>query len=515
MSQDSVTYEQNRVVVAPLRYVYLLRPFFAGLLLPFGFAPFHLPGFAILGLALFFAQLKFQPLKQSFLIGFTFGLGFLGLGVSWVYVSIHDYGHLNTLSAALITLGFVFYLSLFPALVAVVYNKLAKKCTLLLSCFLFSAIWCLGEWLRSVFLGGFPWLLLGFGQIDTPLKHLFPLIGVYGVSFFTCLAAAFLVMATQVRQRQRYLWLIAFISVVLAPSILKYKAWTTMGEKPISVGIIQANLSMRDKWDESLFWQLVQQYKDKVETLIGKKKLIVMPESAIPIPASYVNDFLDTIDFKAKQAKSSILLGIPQSTGEEETYYNTITALGAAKGNYIKQHIVPFGEYIPQPFMRIINWLEIPVTNLKPGMSHQKLIRVHKHPIATLICYELAYPQLLRKQLPKAEWIVSVSDDGWFGRSLAMYQHLQMARVFSILTGRFHVVANNDGLSSVINPQGSIIASLPAFSSGILEADVYPAIGMSPWTYWGDAPMLLICILIALFAFYKQKESVLRNNATI
>lgn len=502
MNQNSASYKLTALSVITTRYAQLLRPFFAGLLIPFGFAPFHLPGITILGIALLYAQLRLQVGKPAFLTGFIFGLGFFGFGVTWVYVSIHVYAHLNAFLSAFITLLFVFSVSLYLGLVTAAYSKLAAKCSLLWSCFLFSALWCLGEYLRSNCFTGFPWLSLGFGQIDTPLKYLLPIIGVYGVSFLTCLAATFLVTSTQTTQMKRYVWLLAFIFILVAPSILKHQQWATISKTPLSVGVIQGNFSIRDKWDESLFWQLLQRYKEGIDQLIGRKNIIVMPESAIPIPANYVSDFLETINSQAKQAGSSVLLGIPEPVNTEETYYyNTLLALGHAEGRYIKQHIVPFGEFIPQPFEQIIRWLAIPVANLKPGKNNQPLIHVHNHPIASLICYELAYPQLLRKQLPEAEWVVSISDDGWFGHSLAMYQQLQMAQVLSLQTGRFQIVANNDGLSSIIDTQGHIIDSLPAFTSGLLEATIFPATGVSPWVYFGDTPVLLLCTLIALFAF--------------
>ena len=161
MNENLSTYQPASLTYTAIRYGYLLRSFFAGLLIPFGFAPFHLPGLAILGIALLYAQLKFQTVKQSFLTGFVFGLGFLGFGVSWVYISIHTYGHLNALLSALITLLFVGYLALYPGLVALLYNRLSTKCSLITSCLLFSALWCLGEYFRSTLLSGFPWLLLG------------------------------------------------------------------------------------------------------------------------------------------------------------------------------------------------------------------------------------------------------------------------------------------------------------------------------------------------------------------
>ncbi len=507
MNQATTTRKLSRFNLAASQYTYLLPPLLAGLLIPFGFAPFHLPGLSILGIALLFRLLQQQTLKRAFYSGFVFGLGFLGLGVSWVYVSIHEYGHLNHLASAFITSLFIIYLALFPALAAALYHKLSLKRTLLYSCFLFSAIWCLVEFMRATFLGGFPWLLLGFGQTDTPLKYLLPIVGVFGVSFFTCLTATFLATATQIHSKKRYLWVIAFVATLLSPALLKHIEWATIENKAESVGVIQANLSMREKWDESIFWRLLEHYEQNIGPLIAKNKLIVLPESAIPVPPSYVAEFLDHFHQQAMEADSAILLGIPQPTTiDESKYYNAMITLGAAEGSYLKQHLVPFGEFIPQPFQKLMDWMAFPAANLKPGEKNQPLIHIQNHPIATLICYELAYPQLLRKQLPEAQWIVSISDDGWFGHSFAMYQQLQIAQALSIQTARYQVMANNDGLSSVIDTKGTVTATLPAFTAGILEGNIYPATGSSPWVYFGDTPILLISFLTILWALIRVKR---------
>lgn len=498
-------------VITSSMNVSLLRSFFSGLLIPCGFAPFHMPGLSILGIALLFAQIQQQTLKQAFTAGLMFGLGFFGLGVSWIYVSIHDYGHLNALLSGFITLLFILYLALYPAVVTLLYQRLSGKRSTLFKCFLFSALWCLAEFLRATFMSGFPWLLLGFGQIDTPLNYLLPILGVFGVGFITCLLATFLATGMKAERAKRYPWIIAFVAMLLLPSLLQNQQWTAVSSSKISVGVIQANLSMRDKWDEALFWQLLKRYDDYAGQLLGKKQLIVMPESAIPIPANYVTDFLEDLNLRAKNSGSAVLLGIPEPTSVDDTaYHNSLTTLGMAQGSYLKQHLVPFGEFIPKPFQQISNWLSIPVANMLPGKALQPLVYVHDHPIATLICYELAYPQLLRSQLPQAEWIVSISDDGWFGHSLAMYQQLQIAQVLSLQTGRFQIVANNDGLSSIIDAQGKIISSLPAFSAGVLNAEIRPATGASPWVSLGDAPILLVCLLIMVLTFYSfSKESTL------
>lgn len=482
-----------------------LLAFLSGILLPFGFAPFHLPGLSLLGLAFFFALLnngrcKTNPStqKQAFLTGFIFGLGYLGLGVSWVFISIHDYGHLNILLSGLLTFLFIAYLSLFTGAVGYLYHILARHQSKFVLCLLFSALWCLAEYARATLLTGFPWMLLGFGLIDTPLKYLLPVIGVYGVGFLACFAACALATLFQAPKSTQLPWLILFIGLLIAPSFLKHVDWTTQeNQNPVSVSVIQANLSMRDKWDEALFWTVLTHYKTETEKLLGKTSLVVMPESAIPAPDSYVGDFLSAIHQKSQASNTAILLGIPEEP-THDTYYNSLIALGTANGSYQKKHLVPFGEFIPKPFQQIINWLSIPIANITEGRHDQPLVEVNHHPIATLICYELAYPNLLREQLPAAEWIVSISDDGWFGHSFAMYQQQQMAQALSIQTGRYQIVANNDGLSSVINSQGRIIKSLPAYKAGILKSKILPSIGITPWVAWGDQPVLFSCLLIML-----------------
>ena len=470
-------------------------------MLPLGFAPFHLPGFSLLGLALFFAQLQFRPRASSFLTGLFFGFGYFGFGVSWIYVSIHEYGHLNIALSALATFMFVGYLALYPAILALLYRKLATHSARIISCLLFSSLWCGAEYLRSHGLGGFPWLLLGIGQIDTPLSLLFPLIGIYGVGFLCCFAATSLAYGTVSLGLTRLLWLTTFVGILITPNVLTSKTWIDVSLNPISVGIVQANLSMRDKRDETLFWQLLQRYDNYLHELIGKTSVIVLPESAIPVPASYLSDFLSRIDGNAQSANSAVLLGIPEPSTTDSTHYtNTITALGHANGHYLKQHLVPFGEYIPNSFQWLVRWLSLPTANLVSGHAHQIPIDVNNHPIASLICYELAYPELLRQQLPNAEWIVSVSDDGWFGHSLAMYQQQQMAQVLSQLTGRFQIVSNNDGLSSTIDTEGHITASLPALTAGVLISNIYPAKGTTPWTLYGDIPILSVVGLILMFS---------------
>ena len=230
-----------------------------------------------------------------------------------------------------------------------------------------------------------------------------------------------------------------------------------------------------------------------------------MPESAIPVPTSYIDDYIESLDTLALKNQSSILFGtLLANPDSENQFYNTMLGVGHAKGSYSKQHLVPFGEYIPSIFEKIIVFFGLPSSDLSKGDSNQSLIRIKNNAIASLICYELAYPSLLKKQLPAANWIVSISDDGWFGHSFAMFQQLQMAQALSILTSRYQVVANNDGLSSVIDHKGRIVESLPPYTQGILESNLKPMKGTTPWVQYSDYPIFLLILIVFGVMIYRK-----------
>ncbi len=488
--------------------------FLLGAIGTLGFAPAHLPGFTIISIALLYnAIINAHCAKQAAYYGLIYGLGYFGIGVSWVIISIHDYGNLNYLMAGSATLLFLLYLALYPACTAWCYRMLALPQNSIINALLFSTFWCLSEYLRATLLTGFPWLLLGTSQIDSPLKFIIPVLGIYGSSFLCVFAATLLVSAIKEQSIRRYTYIVSFVLLLMAPSLLSGVRWTNIDSKPISVGVIQANLAMRDKWDDSLFWNLLDYYEKNITALLGTD-LIILPESAIPLPANYLNDYLLKLDRKAKKAQSSLVLGILQPTDEQEHhFYNSIVSLGQAKGSYIKEHLVPFGEYIPAPFKRISELLQLEMPNIAPGPTQQQLITLANHPVASLICYELAYPELLRAQMPRAQWIISISDDGWFGHSLASYQQQQIAQSISLLTGRFQITANNDGLSSIIDPQGDILDNLPPFSSGILQSNVFSASGTTPWIVWGDAPVFLFCLILTLVALFFKIKAIRAHEA--
>ncbi len=345
--KPAILYSHNALtkILSQINYLGLLASFCCGLLGPLGFAPFHIPGLSILSIAFFYSLIENTSKKRSFYLGFFYGLGYFGLGVSWIIVSIHDYGNLNYPISALLTLLFLAYLALFPALLAYAYSCFKVPNRLLLSMMLFSVLWCLSEFIRASVFSGFPWLLVGTTQIDTPLNYLFPVLGIYGVGLLCVFSSTLLRQAVRVDTKKRPIYVVSLVLILLTPYLLKNIHWTSVKQKPVSVGVIQANLAMRDKWDENLFWQLLSYYEKQIHHLLGKD-LIILPESAIPLPASYIEEYLLKLHHQALRSHSALMLGILQATDENEDYfYNAIKALGTASGERFKYQLVPFSEY--------------------------------------------------------------------------------------------------------------------------------------------------------------------------
>lgn len=471
----------------------------AGGLLPLAFAPLSMHGLAIIALTIFCFKLQPKILshKQALLQGFFFGLGYFSIGVSWVIISIHDYGHLNYPISALLTLLFIAYLACFNAVFALLFYRLNLIIKYYLSPLLFASLWVIVEWLRAHLFTGFPWLIVGYSQIDTPLQYFAPIIGTYGLSFLVAMMAGLLVLSATIPTSKRFISICLIVIVFFSGYLVKHD-WVTLDKTPLNIGVVQANISMRDKWDNALFWQLVHHYEQASEKLYDND-VIIWPESAIPVSENYLKPLLSKVNEQANKHHTAVVLGIPKVVdAHNNNYYNALITLGNAKGTYLKKHLVPFGEYIPSTWLhKMSQLLAIPLPNTVAGHKQQTLVQIKGLPIATLICYELAFSELMRQQLPQARWLVTLSDDGWFGHSWAMEQHLEMARMRSLESGRYQVMANNNGLSSVIDSNGAITRQLKPFESDNLSAILYPTNGVTPWTTLGD-DKLIICALLTL-----------------
>lgn len=486
-----------------MKKINLLISLISGGLLPLAFAPCYLWPLAILApMGLLFSitstkeKLTFIDFKPAFLNGFVFGVGLFTVGASWIFISIHTYGNTNIPIAGLITGLFVLILSLFPALQASLTTRIAPK-YLWLS---FPAFGVLLEWVRGWFFSGFPWLLLGQSQTLGLFKSFAPVLGVYGLSFILLLMSVSLFLV--LRQR-RWSALIPILLFTLGGYALSFVHWTKPAEQPLKISMLQGNIPQEIKWSPEQLEPTLMTYVDMTKQSWGSD-LIFWPEGAVPLPIPAAQPFLDSLSHLAKAHHTSILLGIPAQIGEGYSYYNALTMVGENSGFYYKRHLVPFGEYVPLASLLrgLIGFFDIPMSDFLSGPRNQPLFKVNGITLGTFICYEIAYPGLLHdtiKQHP--DFLATLSNDAWFGESLAPYQHAQISQFAALITGRYLVLNANSGLTAIYDPQGNLVQAIPLFTRDRLPGAVYASSGDTPWNYLGDTPFLIMCGVLLVFGY--------------
>ncbi len=476
-----------------------------------GFAPFYLYPLPILALAGLFRLWQRTPGRAAAaLLGFAFGLGLFGAGVSWIYVSLHDYGGMPLPVAVLATLLFCAFLALFPAAVGLA-QSLVRAPRAVRSLLLIPALWVLSEWLRGWVFTGFPWLAMGYSQVPgSPLAGFAPVFGVYGVSLAVLVAAGLLLQWLWGAGARRY-WALAMLALGWAGFGLQQVEWTTPDGPPLTVSLLQGNIPQELKWRADRVQGTLDTYARLV--LASRSRLIILPETAIPLFYRDVpRDYLEMLARHAQENRGSVLIGLPEfeREGASEDYYNSVVDIGAGPAQtYRKHHLVPFGEYIPlKPlFGWIIHVLHIPLDDFARGAPTQQPMRAGGQRVAVNICYEDAFGREIIRQLPAATLLVNVSNDAWFGDSLAPYQHLQISQTRALESGRYMLRATNTGVTAIVDQRGRVVRRLPEFVTAALDGTAQGFAGRTPYVRWGNgAALAMLCAMLAggLFMAWKR-----------
>jgi apolipoprotein N-acyltransferase len=486
----------------PLSYVIAI---IAGTLLPIAFAPYGLFPLAIISpLILLFIFHKQTP-KQAFWHGFSYGLGMFGVGVSWVFVSIYYYGNPNFFVAVPITALFVMVLALFPAFNGFLLNRFFPNENLSRLVIAFPASWALIEWIRSWIFSGFPWLLLGQSQTNSPLHGFAPIVGVYGVSFIIILSAGLLF--TAITNQKRILSVSLLAIIWLSGFCSGFIQWTKPMSDAITVSLVQGNIPMSTKWSADMAISSLLDYQ-KLSGPYWKSQIIVWPETAITLLPNDAISYLENLDRIGNKNNTALITGIPipVGAGDENYFYNSVILLGKGHGHYFKRHLVPFGEYVPLReimgnFMQFFNF---PMSDFVSGPREQELLKTANIKIAPYICYEIAFPSIVRTDLPAANLLVTLSNDSWFGKSYAMYQQRQIAQFAALSTGRYLLSSSNSGQTAIINSHGEVLATAPIDEKTTLEGSVYGMTGNTPWILIGDGPYLIMFSLLIIFVWRRH-----------
>lgn len=487
-----------------------------GVLFPFAFAPFHYAALAVFSLALLFFSWQQATPSRAAWRGYLFGLGQFGVGVSWVFVSMHDYGGAGIASAAALTLLLVAGLSLYPALAGYLAALLVPKGRPGVSLALFPAVWVFVEWFRGWFLTGFPWLEVGYSQLDTPLAGFAPLAGVYGLGWMTALSTALLLFAFQVRRWKRGAALGLIFIIWLGGGLLKRIEWTEPAGRAFKVTLLQGNIPQDIKWLPEVQRQTLALYGDMTRQH-WDSRLIVWPETAVPAFYHQAQEWFESaLVPEARRAGADLLVGAPVFDIKTEEYYNSLISLGDHFGVYRKRHLVPFGEYLPwrEVLGFVLDVLAIPLSDFSAGHGQQKPLKAAGFSLSASICYEDVFGQESLMGLPEAAYLVNVSNDAWFGDSIAPHQHLQMARMRALETGRYMLRATNTGVTAVISPRGAIVKRLPQFQRAALTAEITPMKGLTPYIAYGNRPVVVGLFLIlsgvGLFACLRLRAEMKR-----
>ncbi len=473
--------------------------FGAGLLFPLAFAPFY---YALVGpaaLALLFLLWVSASSKQSAWLGFLFGVGSFGVGVSWVYVSLHNYGNMPALLAVGVTGVFVVILSCYTAAAGFVQAKLRRLPVVMQLTVLMPTLWILTEWLRGWLLTGFPWLYLGYSQIDTPLAGFAPLAGVFGVGFLSAVTAGAGAWFFSAKGAARVV-AVGIIMVVVLSGLYagRIDSVVPTGE-PLKVAVIQNNVSLTDKWHHSGAPSIKAGYL-KASGSVGDVDLIVWPEAALP---EYVDRLMPALMHQLSRYQADFIIGLLERRQQagRSSVFNSALGVGENIFLYRKQQLVIFGEYLPlRPLLGwLLHHLDIPASDFTSWQDPQEPMYLAGQQVGVTICYEDAFPSLIRRSLPEATMLVNISEDAWFGNSLAPHQRLQMARFRALESARPFVRASNNGLSALIDGYGNVLQQAPQFSAVVLSGELQPSTGSTLYMRYGNDPLLygLLLMLIA------------------
>ncbi|MGI9247378.1 MAG: apolipoprotein N-acyltransferase [Woeseiaceae bacterium] len=476
------------------------------------FAPF---GFSLLApilvLPLLYICMITSP-RDAGAHAFWFGLGMFLTGTYWIYISVHVFGNAALWIALLLMVGLALIMALFLGIAGWLISRLSQGEPWLLL-FVAPAAWVLIEWLRGWVLTGFPWLALGYGQIDSLYAGWAPVLGVYGVSFMLMVSTTAIILMLLSNGAQRLAALIIVVLPWLLGGILSLVDWTEADGGSIRATIVQAGVSQDKKWDRSNL-QPIMEFYHKSTLSVPDSEIIVWPEVAIPALNDQVDDYIDRIQRDLRRGKQSVVFGILERSFEQAAdgkIYNSVMILGGAeRQSYRKRHLVPFGEYFPVP-ARVREWMKmqnLPHSDLAAGDDIQPLlVAANGAKLAVAICYEDAYGAEQLYAFPDANVLINVSNDAWFGDSIAPHQHLEIARMRALEVGRYAIRSTNTGISAFIGAAGELLAVGKQFEPQLMTADVETRRGMTPYARGGNPPIIGLCLAIIGIFWIRNRAS--------
>lgn len=518
------------------------------------FAPGPLPSWAlpyvqIFVLAALFTQLfRAKRARTAASYAFLFGVSNFGLGLYWLFISMHQYGGLAWPLAAAGVLILASFLAIFTVLAALLgrwaslpsIDKANLPWTMqLFTVAVWASAWTALELLRGTVLTGFPWLNTGYAHIEGVLTPWAPLTGVYGLTWLAAFASAAIAMLFRTKDssndaRSAISVGLAIVSGLIG-ILLSHVAWTQAHGQPMMVRLIQGAVPQSEKFDPDLIYDGIRHYMQLAAAAPkapeGTPDLIVLPETVIPMFQDQVApEMWEQWRHIAGLHDAEILMGVPLRSPSRDRYTNSAIAFNAdtptadlSSGQldmrYDKHHLVPFGEFVPPGFRWFVDAMNIPLGDFNRGAVRQPLFEIQGQYIAPDICYEDVFGEEIIHSVrpsathgPGANILINISNLAWFGDSWAPRQHLQISRMRALETGRPMLRATNTGMTAAIAPNGMVRAMLVPMVPGILDVEVQGMQGLTPYVRWGNWPVTAWVLMLLCAGFWYRKKAISRQN---
>jgi apolipoprotein N-acyltransferase len=437
--------------------------------------------------------------RRTFLLGLTTGVVYFAGTLYWITGVMAIYGGLSWWVAVVLNVAMVFFLALFPAVFALVMRQgLATFGAQALAAA--PLVWVATELGRTYILTGFPWVLLGYSQVEVlPIAQLASVFGVYGLSALVAAvsAAAANIVVGEPGQRLRPVLAVAALLIVVTTWGARRAAaaeWTQAGE-PVRVGLVQGNVDQAQKWDPARSEFIFNNYLLMTQQAIKQgAQLVLWPESSTPFNFEESRDraLAERVRALARQARVPILVGSDQldHSVSPPRYFNAaflVNEEGATAAVYRKMHLVPFGEFVP---FKTVLFFAAPLVESVSDFSAGEtpvLLPVGGHRISTSICYEIVYPNPVRQFVADgSELLTTITNDAWFGPTSAPYQHFAMASMRAIEQGRYLVRSANTGISGIVDPYGRVLERSPIYEPAVIVGEARFLKTMTIYTRIGD-----------------------------
>ena len=464
--------------------------------------------------AALFALIRGLPPRRALTVGWSFGIGLFGLGTYWLYTCLHVFGLVPAWLTLMLQTVLVLAMAGYLAGLCYLANRFWLKPNGTRDWLVLPALWVLLEWLRGWLLSGFPWLSTGYALIDSPLAGWAPLAGVYAITW----AGATISVAVNVffmpgaARARRAVALGVVIVLLAAPVLLRTHSWTRSAGAPIAIAAVQGAVPQDQKWQVKNRQMTLDRYWRLTDQAWGAR-IVIWPESSLPAIANNLQDYLAKLREQGRVHNTDLAIGLVNFDVNTAQYFNGLLVMPAAPqdrgGWYYKRHLVPFGEYFPVP-ATVRSWMRLmslPNEDFTPGAARQPTLSAAGQKLGLTICYEDAFGSQQLSVLRDATLLINVTNNAWFGDSMAPHQHLQIARMRALETERYLVQASNDGVTAAVDARGRIIASLPQFVEGVMHADIEPRSGLTPYARFGNYPVILGALGFLATAVWRRRNA--------